>query len=130
MSLQHQQDDEKLIMEKVTKMYQKAPGKLEKAINMEVKIITKSHKLAKRIDHLPRTETFIILKDHEDNLYNKASCRLINPTRNELGNISKKIIGQISREIIKKTDVNHWKNTSSVINWFNKIENKKNCVFI
>ena len=130
MSLQHQQDNEKLIMEKVTKMYQKAPGKLEKAINMEVKIITKSHKLAKRIDHLPRTETFIILKDHEDNLYNKASCRLINPTRNELGNISKKIIGQISREIIKKTDVNHWKNTSSVINWFNKIENKKNCVFI
>ena len=130
MSLQHQQDDEKLIMEKVTKMYQEAPGKLEKAINMEVKIITKSHKLAKRIDHLPRTETFIILKDHEDNLYNKASCRLINPTRNELGNISKKIIGQISREIIKKTDVNHWKNTSSVINWFNKIENKKNCVFI
>ena len=96
---------------------------------MEVKIITKSHKLAKRIDHLPRTETFIILKGHEDNLYNKASCRLINPTRNELGNISKEILGQINQEILKKTDVNHWKNTTSVINWFNKIENKRNFYF-
>ena len=96
---------------------------------MEVKIITKSHKLAKRIDHLPRTETFIILKDHEDNLYNKASCRLINPTRNELGNISKEILGQINQEILKKTDVNHWKNTTSVISWFNKIENKRNFYF-
>ena len=97
---------------------------------MEAKIIAKSHKLAKRIDHLPRTETFIILKDHKDNFYNKASCRLINPTRNELRNISEIIIGQINQEILKKIDVNHWKNTSSVINWFNKIENKKNCVFI
>ena len=116
-------------MEKVTKMYQKASDKLEKAINMEAKIIADSHKLVERIAHLPRTETFIILKDHKDSLHNKASCRLINPTRNELGNISKEILGQINQEILKKTDVNHWKNTTSVINWFNKIENKRNFYF-
>ena len=67
-------------------------------------------KLAERIDHLPKPETFITLKDH------KPSCRLINPTKNEQGKISKKIIEQINQEILKKTDVNQWRNTSNVIN--------------
>ena len=38
--------------------------------------------------------------------FNKPSCRLINPTKNELGKISKKIIEQINQEILKKTNVN------------------------
>ena len=55
---------------------------------------------------------------------------MINPTKNELGKISKKIIKKINQEILKKTDVNQWKNTSNVINWFNNIENKKDFSFI
>ena len=78
------QDHEKLIMENITKTYQKASDKLEKAINMEAKSITKSYKLAERIDHLPRSETFIDLEDHKYNFYNKPSCRLINPTKNKV----------------------------------------------
>ena len=97
---------------------------------MEAKIIDKSYKLAERIDHLPKPETLITLKDHKDNFLNKPSCRLINPTKNQLGRISKKIIEQSNQEILKKTDVNQWKNTSNIINWFNNIENKKDCSFI
>ena len=107
------QDHEKLIMENITKTYQKAPDKLEKVINMEAKNIAKSYKLAERIGHLPRSETFITLKDHKDNFYNKPSWRLINPTKNELGKISQKIIEQINQEILKKIDVNQWKNTNN-----------------
>ena len=121
---------EKLIMEKITKTCQKATDKLEKAINTEAKNIAKSYKLAERTDHLPKPVTFITLKVHKDNFFNKPSCRLINPTKNELGKISKKIIEQINQEILKKNDVNQWKNTSNVINWFNNIENKKDCSFI
>ena len=124
------QDHEKLIMENITKMYQKASDKLKKSINMEAKSIAKSYKLAERINHLPRSETFITLKDHKDNFYSKPSCCLINPTKNELGKISKKIIEQINQEILKKIDVNQWKNTNNVISWFNNIENKKDCTFI
>ena len=47
------QDHEKLIMENITKTYQKVTEKLEKAVNMEVKNITKLYKPAERIDHLP-----------------------------------------------------------------------------
>ena len=97
---------------------------------MEAKNIIKSYRLAERIDHLPRSETFITLKDHKDNFYNKPSCRLINPTKNELGKISKKTIEHINQEILNKIDVNQWKNTDNVINWFNNIEYKKDCTFI
>ena len=37
---------------------------------------------------------------------------------------------QIKQEVPKKIDVNQWKNTSNVINWFSSIENKENCTFI
>ena len=124
------QDHEKLLIENITKTYQKAPDKLEKTINMEAKNIAKSYKLAERIDHLPRSETFATLKDHKDNFYNKPSSRLINLTKNELGKISKRIIEQINQEILKKIDANQWKNTNNVMNWFNNIENKKDCTFI
>ena len=59
---------------------------------MEAKNIAKSYKLAERIDHLPRSETFRTLKDHKDNFYNKPSRRLINPAKNEVEKTSKKII--------------------------------------
>ena len=42
-------DQEKLIMENITRTYMKATNKLEKAINKEVKNIAKSNKLAERI---------------------------------------------------------------------------------
>ena len=68
------EDHEKLILENITKTYQKAPKKLEKPINLEEKNIAKSLKLADRIDHLAKTEAFITLKDHKENFVNKPTC--------------------------------------------------------
>ena len=100
------QNHKKLIMERITKMYQKVTNKLEKAINMEAKNISKSHKLVERIDHLPKPETFITLKDHKDNFYNKQSCRLINPTKMNWEKLAKekKKKKQISQVVLKKTN--------------------------
>ena len=60
------QDHDKLIMENITKTFQKATDKLAKTINMEAKNIAMSYKLAERIDHLPKPEIFITLKDHKE----------------------------------------------------------------
>ena len=38
---------------------------------MKAKSIAKSYKLAERIDHRPKPETFITLEDHKDNFFNK-----------------------------------------------------------
>ena len=90
------EDHEKLILENITKTYQKAPKKIEKAINLEAKNIAKSFKLADRIDHPAMTEAFITLKDHKENFVSKLTCQLINPTKTELDKISKKIIEDIN----------------------------------
>ena len=108
------EDHEKPILENITKTYQKAPKKLEKSINLEPKSITKSLKLADRIDHLAKTEAFITLKDHKENFVNKPTCQLINSTKTELGKISKKMIEDINKQLIEKLEVNLWKSTKNV----------------
>ena len=49
---------------------------------------------------------------------------------NELGKVSKTIIGNINMKVKKESFVNQWKNTSDVISWFCNIEDKANCIFI
>ena len=44
---------------------------------MEIKNISKSYKLAERIDHLPRSDAIITLKDHKDNFYTKHHAALL-----------------------------------------------------
>ena len=58
------------------------------------------------------------------------TCPLINPTKTELGKISKKIIEDINEQLIEKLKANQWKSTKNVTDWFEKIDNKKDCKFI
>ena len=67
------------------------------SINLETKSITKKLKLADRIEYLPQSSVYIILKDHKENFISNPSCRLINPSKSELGKISKVIIEQINK---------------------------------
>lgn len=75
-------------------------------------------------------DAFITLKDHKPNFANKPTCRLINPTKSEIGKVSKQILDRINNSIANKYDLNQWKNTSAVINWFRSIDNKHNSSFI
>ena len=51
--------------------------------------------------------------------------RLLNPTKRELGKISKHILQQISTNIRTSLNVYQWQNASEVIKWFQNIKNKK-----
>ena len=70
------------------------------------------------------------MKDHEPNFNNNPTWRLINPTKSEIGVISKKILERINSEIVASTAVNQWKNSDSVIKWFKNIPNKPAYSFI
>ena len=61
---------------------------------------------------------------------NKPTCRLLNPTKPELGRISKKKLENIVKVVTSETRANLWKNTQAVITWFEGISNKSNAVFI
>ena len=56
--------------------------------------------------------------------------RLINPSKSEIGIISKQILQRINSKIANSTELNQWKNTDSVIIWFNEPTDKSDCSFI
>ena len=86
MSKDHHQ---KLLHDKVTKSYQKAPPKLEASINLEAKGISAKLKISDRVERIARTPALVTLKEHKDNFRSYPTCRLINTSKNELGNVSK-----------------------------------------
>ena len=53
------------------------------------------------------------------------ASRLINPSKNQMGRISKQILDQINAELVSNLSVKEWKNTVSVIKWFKNINNKR-----
>ena len=55
---------------------------------------------------------------------------MINPTKPELGKISKKKLAKIVAEVKDKSKVNQWRNTDSVITWFKGLNNKSKLNFI
>ena len=70
------------------------------------------------------------MKDHKPQFPNQVKCRLINPTKSEIGKISKKILDNINSQIITKLNLRLLKNTEETIAWFKSIENKNRKSFI
>ena len=56
-------------------------------------------KLDDRVEKLAKTEAFVTLKDHKPNFYDHPTCRLINPSKSEIGAISKHILDDINTSI-------------------------------
>ena len=120
----------KLITENVTKTYKKAGDKLVGKLDAQSARIAERLNLDDRIEKLAKKEAFITLKDHKPTFDDHPTCRLINPTKSEIGVISKQILDEINTSIINSTRINQWKNTSSVLKWFNSLENKERLSFI
>ena len=124
------EDYEKFLQENITKQYKKASTKNVHEINCEAKIIAEKLQLDDRIECLAKSQAFITMKDHKENFRTKPTCRLLNPTKSELGKISKIIVEDINKQLRNILKLNQWKNTGAVIEWFSNIENKESCAFI
>ena len=67
---------------------------------------------------------------HKENFTSNPKFRLINPTKSELGKVSKVILNDINDKIRSAIGVNQWKNFYSVVDWFQLIGNKQNRTFL
>ena len=119
-----------LLKENVTKTYKKSREHFEKSINLEAKNIAKKIDLVETVECLAKNPASVTLKDHKENFQASLPCRLINPSKSELGKVSKVILEKINQTLIKHLDVNQWENSSSVIEWFKGIDTKKACIFV
>ena len=120
----------KLLHENVTANYKKASVQSQRAINREAKKIAKKLTLDDRIECLAENPAFITLKDHKDNFENNPKCRLLNPSKSEIGVISRSHLQTINEAIREHTELKQWRNTQSVLNWFRGIRSKKQSRFI
>ena len=91
-------------------------------INKEAKEIATKLNIDHKINSLAKQPAFITIKDHKPNFKTNPSYQLINPTKSEIGRISKHILNNINTQLKDKLQLNQWKNTKAV--------NKNNTAFI
>ena len=122
-----------LLQNAITSKYKKTDKHTATNINKEGIKHAKEATIIDRIEINGTSNSFITLKDHNENFLNLPTTRLLNPAKNEIGGISKRILQNIkSKRILQninttlseKIKVNEWKNTESVISWLKNIPNK------
>ena len=113
-----------------TQTYQKTHYQTKNKIDRETKKFAKSVGLDKRMECYSDQSEFITLKDHKANFKKNTKCRLINPSKIEVGLVNKHYLSSIISTVAEKSGVNQWKNTSTVINWFENLQNKQKRRFI
>ena len=95
--------------------------KVPDMITLKDKTIAEKLELDDRVEISASRDSFITLKDHKPDFINNPTCRLINPSKSEIGIISKNILDCINKEIIQATKLNMWKSTNNTIEWFKAI---------
>ena len=123
-------NNNRLLTENITKSYKHGNNDMVDDMNEELKLIAKDLSIDDRVDIMAKKNAFITLKDHKENFESNPKCQLLNPTKSELGKISKAIVDNINDTIRETLGVNQWKNTQSVIHWFKNIRNKPNDTFL
>ena len=114
----------KILHDNITKTYKNAHPSLPKKINMKAKKIAKHFNIDNKMDITATQQCFVTIKDHKDNFRVNPKYRLLNPTKSELGKMSKHILQKISTNIRTVLNVNQWQNLLEVIKWFKNIKSK------
>ena len=117
---------EKLLQDNITQTYKRANPDAKRKIDKESKQFAKHLGIDDRVECYSDQHAFITLKDHKDNFKNNPKCRLINPSKGEIGRISKAYLSNIISKLAEKIGSNQWRNTPQVINWFKNLTHKEN----
>ena len=89
-----------------------------------LKKIAQKLEIDERVEKMQETEAFLTIKDHKEGFPHTLSFRLINPSKSDIGKISKSLLHSINENILKQTNVNQWRNTPQGITWFKNIKSK------
>ena len=99
-------------------------------VNLEAKKITEELEIPDRVEQMSELQSFITIKDHKANFETNTKCRLINPSKSQIGIISKQILQKHNKNIKEKLKLNQWQSTQQAIDWFNGISNKSRKAFL
>ena len=120
-----------LLQRSVEAECKRGPQDLVTTYDKEDKAVAEELEIADRMIHkTEKREAFISYKDHGENFLNNPKCRLVNPTKSELGKVAKIILENVVHQAKSKSGLNLWRNTQSVIEWFKVIPDKERQSFI
>ena len=91
-----------LLQNAITSKYKKTDTHTTTNINKEGIKHAKEVSIIDRIEINGTTNSFITLKDHKENSLNRPSTRLLNPAKNEIGRISRRILQNINTTLSEK----------------------------
>ena len=99
-------EHDKLVSDAVTTTYKKANRNIKEEIEKEGVQFAKKVKVLDKMEVNGEGNCFITLKDHKENFENRPTVRLINPAKNEIGRISKKMLDGINSRLRVSLGVN------------------------
>ena len=119
-----------LLNNNITKDYKTATDTTVDDITKKDKEIATKLEIDDRVYCTSKRESFITLKDHKPNHMNNPKFRVLNPCKSELGKVSKQMLTKIVFDVKNKSQLQQWKNTDSVINWFSQLGEKMLLIFM
>ena len=120
----------KLMRDNITANYSKADENFERDINVEAKKLTEKLSISNRVEKIAHKNAYITVKDHKPDFPNTIKCRLINPTKSNIGKISKQMLEDINKQLLSKLKLRQLKNSQAAVDWFNNLENKTRLQFM
>ena len=120
----------RLVNKDIHKDYKKAADQELRRANDQHKEIVKNYDLEARVMKTQARPVRATLKDHKDTFQEDPKIRMINPTKCEIGRISKNILSKIIHVVRGKTKFNQWINSDEVIDWFSSLQDKQRLKFI
>ena len=123
-------DYRKLLLQNVTAEYCKSTPAVVNNVNKQTQEFASRLNLDDRMEIFTNNEANFLIKDHKEGFPGKMSVRLLNPCKTDLGKISKQIIQQIVSDLNEKIQLNQWRSSQSVLEWFNGIKSKDSLFFV
>ena len=121
---------QEILKSKITNNYKIDYINTIEQINKDTSNFASRLQIEDRLGKFKKKDAYILIKDHKPNFENKLPTRLINPSKTELGRISKFIIQNIVNSVKKANHCNLWENSYETIEWFRRIKNKSKATFI
>ena len=121
---------QEILKSKITNNYKIDYNNTIEQINKDTSKFASRLQIEDRLGKFKKKEAYILFKDHKPNFENKLQTRLINPSKTELGRISKYIIQNIVTNVKKANHSNLWENSYEASEWFRRIKNKSKATFM
>ena len=115
------EDYDKMLKENIQKGYKKAKPDTVEQLDKQDKIFAEKLDIADRMYKTTKREAHITVKDHKEDFRNNPKCRLINPTKPDIGILSKQLLRAKIEIIKKKSGLNSLKDSNDLKTWYSNI---------